>query len=434
MRPATDGVDDVDLVGDLVLPCELATGSFESVHLGRLDLPMPFAPGDLAELRSHSDRLRILMATHALGEGRLALTPDALGAASEAGFNLRAVLELAPAVEAMRHWPRRRGRRTVRYPPEIVRGLPDEPMTFRDAAAGKVRLVDGQPMKSVRHLVAPEPWSSRRLAALLQEAAGELDEAAVASRLANELRRTAARSEPRSRRADVPRSAWPLKFRILWEAALALLTSPRRAPGPGADLQPLQPAWSLYQDWVASVVIDGLCEVYGPFSRGGYRREGVRLRPRFETPLVGWITDDWVVDLWITPTIGARGSPSHLMDVYGGQPAPDILIVRRARAVLDDLGDSPPDAIETVVVDAKRYTGSEDEPGVLSRTTVATMASKYLWSLRRADDPNAFPLDLVLLVSPGGGGEFLDAARTQVARARPGHRDALGAFVRGFQA
>lgn len=189
LRPASDGADDVDLVGDLVVLCELATGSFEAVSLGRLELPRPFDPADLVALRARSDDLRILMLTEAVADGRLGLAPASLRAAATAGFDVLAIAELAQACLALRQWPRRRGRAEERHPPEVLRGLLDEPRTFREAAGGTIGLVDGAPLKTLRHVVTPTAWTSRRLEALLFEAAGALREASVAERLTEELLR-----------------------------------------------------------------------------------------------------------------------------------------------------------------------------------------------------------------------------------------------------
>lgn len=420
----------MDLVGDIVVPCELPGGGFASVRIGRLELPRPFQPEDLETLRKGSDALRILLASEGIGVGRLGMTTGALTAASVSGFDIRALLDLEPAASAMRSWPRRRSRTTIRHPAEIIRGVLDEPRTYREAAAGKVRIIDGQPAKTVRHVVSPAPWRSRRLADLLVEASRELDGAEVFPRLAEELRHIADVSRPKSRRPDVSRSAWPLRFRVLWDAALALLTAPRRAPGQGTDVQPLQPAWSLYQDWVAAVVVESLRDELGPFTLGGARSPHQRLRPKSERPLLGWATAASVIDVWVTPTIGRKGSPSHLEDVFGAGLAPDLLLVKRGRGAIGPHGHSPHEEVGTVVVDAKRYVGTEEAPGVLSRGTVATMASKYLWALRSPDNAERHQLDLVALVSPGGS-DFQESApaRTTVLAGRPRYEDQVRQFT-----
>jgi hypothetical protein len=431
MCASAPGSDDPDLVGDLVVPCELPGGGFESVLIGRLPLPRPFGHEDLAALRVASDELRVIMTMEAVAEGRLGLTEHAIRAGSREGFDVRALVDLGWAVAALRQWPLRRSRRVGRYPPEIIRGLTDEPETFREAAAGRIAIVDGQPDKSVRHLVAPAPWTSARIAGLCYDVATELEDARVAERLAEELRHVAAVSTPRGRRPDAARSTWPRKFHLVWDAGLALLTAPRRAPGAGDEHQPLQPAWSMYQDWVTVEVVRAIDTALGPFRRGGVSTD-MRLRPGGESPLLGWATNEWVFDLWVTPAIGSAGAPRHIKDIYAAGLAPDILIVRRARSHIGELGDCPPAALKTIVLDAKRYSGRSDSPGVLSAGTAASEASKYLWALRSPHDNHRHQVDGVVLVSPGGGPVFVDTARTSVVGACPGRSAALVDLINSF--
>lgn len=431
LRPASEGDDDVDLVGDLVIPCELPSGAFVSLRLGRLDLPRPFAAEDLGVLRSRSDELRLLMLSDVVADGRLGLTTTALRAAATAGFDLHAVTDLAEACCALRQWPRRRSRTDERHPPEVLRGLLDEPRTYREAAGGALAMVDGSPLKTVRHIVTPAAWTSKRLASMLLEAARALQDASICDRLREDLLHVSARCAPTSRRPDVARSAWPLKFRFAWDAATALLTAPRRAAGEGTEMQPLQPAWSLYQDWVGAEIVDRLTLHYGPFTLGGVRGSGP-LRPDGERPLLGWASNDWVIDLWITTPIGSRGAAGHLHDAYQAGLAPDFLLVRRERDALDDFGDAGSKRLETVVVDAKRYSGPVGRPGVLGAGTAASEAGKYLWALRSTVEPTVHAVDLVALVSPGGGDEYPEYARTSVLAGRPGNLKALHAFLDQF--
>lgn len=431
MCASSRGSDDPDLVGDLVVPCELSGGGFESILVGRLHLPRPFAHEDLAALRSASDELRVIMTMEAVAEGRLGLTEDAIRAGSREGFDVQALVDLGWAVAALRQWPLRRSRRVVRYPSEIIRGLTDEPETFREAAAGRIAIVDGQPDKSVRHLVGPAPWTSARISGLCYDLATELESARVAERLAQELRHVAAVSKPQGRRPDAPRSTWPRKFQLVWDAGLALLTAPRRAPGAGHEYQPLQPAWSMYQDWVAVEVVRAIDTALGPFRRGGVSTDR-RLRPGGEAPLLGWATNEWVIDLWVTPSIGSAGAPRHIKDIYAAGLAPDILLVRRAQNQISDHGESPPDGVQTIVLDAKRYSGRWESPGVLSAGTVASEASKYLWALRSPADAHRHQVDRVVLVSPGGGPVFAESARTTVVGACPGNSAPLVDFINSF--
>lgn len=431
LRPTAEGDDDVDLVGDLVIPCELPSGAFVSLRLGRLDLPRPFAASDLGVLRSRSDDLRLLMLSDVVADGRLGLTTTALRAAATAGFDLHAVTDLAEACGALRQWPRRRSRTDERHPPEVLRGLLDEPRTFREAAGGSLGMVDGSPLKTVRHIVTPAAWTSQRLASMLLEAARSLREASICDRLCEDLLHASALCAPTSRRPDVARSAWPLKFRFAWDAATALLTAPRRAAGEGTEMQPLQPAWSLYQDWVGAEIIDRLTHYYGPFTMGGVLGSDP-LRPGGERPLLGWASEEWVIDLWVTTPVGSRGAAGHLEDAYQAGLAPDFLLVRRDRSALDDLGDARPESLETVVLDAKRYSGSPASPGLLGAGTVAGEAGKYLWALRSTLEPTTHAVDLVALVSPGGGGVYPEHARTRVLASRPGNLAELHAFLDQF--
>ena len=429
--PVLSGTDDADLVGDLVVPCELPGGGFEKVFLGRLLLSPPFAPEDLATLRQASDELRILMTTSEIGEGRLGLTEAAMRAASARGLDVGALVDLSWAALAMRQWPRRKNRQTILFPTGVMRGMPDEPATFREAVAGRISIVDGEPEQSVRHLVAPTDWKSARLGALLLEAATELENANIATSLVEELTHLAVMAKPLGRRPDIARSAWPLKFRVAWEAALALLTVPRRAPGHGVEHQPLQEAWTLFQDWITLEVIHLLSLALGPYRLGGdsYHR---RVRPKGEVPFVYWVTADFVVDLWVSPMLGSTTAPKHLEDVYAASLKPDLLLVRRPLSALDSEGKCPLELIETFILDAKRYSGTTNAPGVLTRGDVVTGACKYMWSIRSTGATHRYAIDQLVLISPGGGPTFLPITRTQVVKASPGKCDDLMQFLAIF--
>ena len=178
-------------------------------------------------------------------------------------------------------------------------------------------------------------------------------------------------------------------------------------------------------------VVRAIDTALGPFRRGGVSTAR-RLRPLGESPLLGWATSEWVIDLWVTPTIGSAGAPRHIEDIYAAGLAPDILLVRRARHCISDLGESPPATLKTIVFDAKRYSGRPESPGVLSAGTVASEASKYLWAFRSPDNAHQHQVDGVVLVSPGGGPVFREPARTHVVRACPGRSTALVAYINAF--
>ena len=125
---------------------------------------------------------------------------------------------------------------------------------------------------------------------------------------------------------------------------------------------------------------------------------------------------------------GSPGAPKHLIDIYDGQLTPDVLIVRRRQAKLQENLSNLFDQVETFVVDQKRYSGLGDR-GAISHGSAAANAGKYLWALRRRGSPGESGVDHVALISPGGGGMYVDEARTSVVAARPEQTDGLATLA-----
>jgi len=248
---------------------------------------------------------------------------------------------------------------------------------------------------------------SIRIAAASRQAGTRLEEWLPQLNALPELAAIAEKATPQWRRTDIPPSGWPWKFRHLWVVVLSLLSA-HRAPGEGKEHLPLQECWRLYQEWASMVVVDALTGRFGEPVLGGSKeiQRGWRERPE-----LGWSFGESFIDLWIEPVLGSIGAPAHLIDIYGANLRPDLVLVVRSRTA-DGLRNS------TLVIDHKRYAGNLLTSEITSGDA-ASNAGKYLWAIRDAADPDQHAVGHVLLVTPGGGPALDPRSRTSVVLARP---------------
>ncbi|WP_271175442.1 hypothetical protein [Leifsonia poae] len=201
----------------------------------------------------------------------------------------------------------------------------------------------------------------------------------LAEQLVGLFRRVAAKSRPRSPRADPPASTWPPRMRHAYASSVRLLTEFEDS-GAGDRHAPLSELWELYEAWVSERVLDGLTNRFGT--------------PVHEVNSASWI---WMAEsrriaVYLQPSIpGASGKQGFraLGAVLEGVIAtsrPDILFVRESNS-------------ESVlkVIDAKK------RKKTMIPDDLTVNASKYLWNIRHASASEDFAIEEVLLVSPLGG-------------------------------
>jgi hypothetical protein len=396
--PVEDIAPDV-LVGSL--PIVWWDGDTRRARLAFLDVPPPepFTGDDIAsmwaEVADSSLPLAQSVAVQGRGEGRGSVSGR--GLSDEA---LPVALDLSRAL--LRAWPTKVTTDVVWRPPDSPGGREDAAITDRLGGRRSGRRPSSGSIipdfVARRHGRSTE-WGASGLAAAAQALAAILAERRVSSdgdseRPTQILEELATRAGRGARGVDPPLSSWPHLAQATFRSILSALVT-LSARGPGSDRVPLSDLWRLYESWISLRAIEAVTSSFGP----GTELDGCP-----------WWASEWTVDgafvrLHAQAQIGATaddwisGHPSGIRSVSSNL-IPDILV-----AVWH------PDGAQVLIcVDAKQRTLLTG----MDPSEVAAAGSKYLWGIRDAADPSAFPVTSTLVASSAGVPVMHDPALSRI--------------------
>lgn len=379
----TEGSPDV-LVGTLPLVhWDEGAGRPEVTFLD-VPPPPPFGEADVEAMWTDVAESTVPLPTSVQIQGRSSGDPAPAGR----GLDPEVVPEaLGSLAQLIRRWPQRESVEVIWKPPDVRGGREDVRTTDRlGSKRGGLRRPNRTPIPDLtaRRRGTSVPWASRRLAAACSALEEELAQRAEDMTSAETLRAkrltqsVARRSLAGSIGPDSSVSSWPHSARSAFRAVIRALVA-IAAGGAGGLRVPLCDFWRLYEAWVAVTAYRVLVAEYGePTSVGS-----AEWSPQ-------WHCGDGYVRMHVQATI---------------QGAPDPAITGHPNGILSVSSDLRPDVLLSiwregggqamVCLDAKQRTTAT----MMESGDVAAAASKYLWGLRRGDDPRSVAVSRTLIVS-----------------------------------
>jgi hypothetical protein len=358
--------------------------------------PPPFESGDIQSMWKELLDFPLHLITSVAMQGR------GTGSATTAGQPL-ASEALPRAISGcrrlLRRWPSKETRETIWRPADMQGGREDLRATDRAGARqGGVKL--GRkviPDRVARRQRGSIPWTSPRLAGACRTLATYLEQARLDGServLVTPLKLVSQCAAPAQAVPDPPLSSWPGNARTTFRAVIEALVGLAVADRGGLHV-PLSDVWRIYENWIALRVLLVLEKRFGPVDPVG---EGAVWSAE-------WNFDGIVVRLHSQREIGApsddktAGHPDGLISV-SSDLQPDVLI-----SVTSADGDQA-----LFCVDAKRRIAATE----MDAGDVATAASKYIWGIRMADDPDVLPVETTLIVSSAGLAAVHDVERSRI--------------------
>lgn len=368
------------------------------------------------------DEVDVQLMWEALLASPLPLTPSVMlqgrgrGGATAAGQALadeHLPRALASCRRLLNHWPTDERREIVWRPADMRGGREDLRVTERIAGrrGGVVTAHGVIPDRIARRQRASTPWTSGRLAVACLALARYLRESAFEGAedlLLSPIEMVAEQAQPSRRSPDPPFSAWPSQARVTFQAVVQACVA-LAVDGRGKAFVPLSDLWRIYESWIALSALTALEERYGPgrvvVDGGAWTCE--------------WNLDGTIIRLHAQREIGA---------------APDSSISAHPDGIISVSSDLRPDAMISIwkqageqallCIDAKRRI----ERTSMDAAEIATAASKYLWGIRSARNPELLPVDRALIVSSAGLAEVHDTEHSRIVGlfTLPSH--GLGAF------
>jgi hypothetical protein len=358
--------------------------------------PPPFSHNDIQGMWKALLDFRLPLA------GSIAMQGRSTGAKAAAGHPITSETlprAISGCQRLIRRWPTNESRESIWRPTDMRGGREDLQATDRLGARRGGVTVGSRviPDRVARRQRSSIPWTSTRLSGACRALAVYLREVGLDGSeqvLVGPLELVAALAAPARPVPDPPLSSWPAQARSTFRAVIEALVGLAVA-GRGSSSVPLSDVWKIYESWIALRSLSVLEECLGPA-----KPVGVGTVWSSE-----WDVDGVTVRLHCQREIGASsggnvaGHPDGIISVSSNL-RPDVLI-----SVIGSTGDKA-----LFCIDAKRrITATQMDAG-----DVATAASKYLWGIRDASDPDLLPVVTTLIVSSAGLASVHDVERSRI--------------------
>lgn len=286
----------------------------------------------------------------------------------------RAVMACAlEATALLRQWPTRLDRRSTWLPLGVAGGTEDVLMTEREVERrGHLVEVDGQArvVQSARWVGLRRPLPSAALGALaatvidLTRTTLTAEEFGEFRAYLHPLSQVATMARPRGGHRDPDPSSWPTGFLSLAASCMAAISELQTSQR-GTGVVPLLDTDELYEAWLAVRLRSVMDDRFGPW-----------IAPDSDA-IAAWDDDDIRFELWLKPGISREGrvfGQERFQAVVAELLTPDVVLTATRG-----------EETEMMAFDAKAWFRMQAED-------VLAQSAKYLYGIRRTDDPDAVPV------------------------------------------
>lgn len=311
------------------------------------------------------------------------------------------------ARDVLARWPLRETRQPFYRATELPGGREDPLATSRSAGRTIPILRIQQralPSHSWRWQGRLTNWTCRPISVAAQQLAIRLrqrppySDSGFSQRFLPPLHAVAYRSRPPRGVPDLPPASWPQQFRRL-HTELTLALRAHQLSLDQSALAPLSHFWRLYEAWITARLYQELLMKLGPPTK--IEASGTHAWS------ASWRLQGSHVSLYVQPVLTSTPLTTGSLQLISvtSHLVPDALLT---------ISNENEELL--FIIDAKRR-----EAPILRPADAAVAASKYLWGIRTATDPEKFPVNNVLLAttSTSLGPLDDDLARYQVFQILP---------------